>query len=246
MPDVRRNGSVALRAAALELQRLAHRMEDANRPPVTPSAAPLDDGSMRPRWYRFFALSAAGRADRLPQVEAPGVRSARCPLRPPSSQATLRRARPAPIERRASALARRRAGARGRLRSSSRQNPSRPRSAWRAGMGPPYHNHQARGWQRLRPERAHRGASHPAHGHDRPRDQPRNRPVHRGEDHGPRTVRRRPHARPVPGRGQGDRRIPDGPGEGEGGGVRASGLRPPGPLVRADRRLHRSERPPCS
>ena len=36
MPDVRRNGSVALRAAALELQRLAHRMEDASRPPVTP------------------------------------------------------------------------------------------------------------------------------------------------------------------------------------------------------------------
>ena len=42
MPDVRRNGSVALRSAANELQRLAQRMEESNRtaPPPTPPPAP--------------------------------------------------------------------------------------------------------------------------------------------------------------------------------------------------------------
>lgn len=33
VPDVRRNGSAALKAAATELQRLAERMDDANRKP---------------------------------------------------------------------------------------------------------------------------------------------------------------------------------------------------------------------
>ena len=44
MPDVRRNGSSALRAAAMELQRLAHRMEDANRVPggPPPPRPPID------------------------------------------------------------------------------------------------------------------------------------------------------------------------------------------------------------
>lgn len=36
VPDVRRNGSEALRAAATELQRLAQRMEDSNRKPPSP------------------------------------------------------------------------------------------------------------------------------------------------------------------------------------------------------------------
>ena len=40
LPDVRRNGSVALRAAATELQRLAERMDQANREPTPP--APKD------------------------------------------------------------------------------------------------------------------------------------------------------------------------------------------------------------
>lgn len=43
VPDVRRNGSEALRAAAAELHKLAERMEDANRrtppPPPPPAAA---------------------------------------------------------------------------------------------------------------------------------------------------------------------------------------------------------------
>ncbi len=36
VPDVRRNGSVALRYAAAEIDRLARRMEDANRTPPPP------------------------------------------------------------------------------------------------------------------------------------------------------------------------------------------------------------------
>ena len=41
VPDVRRNGSVALRAAATELHRLAERMDHANRqPPAPPSKRP--------------------------------------------------------------------------------------------------------------------------------------------------------------------------------------------------------------
>ncbi len=32
-PDIRRNGSDALRSAAAELERLARRMDDSNRPP---------------------------------------------------------------------------------------------------------------------------------------------------------------------------------------------------------------------
>ena len=36
MPDVRRNGSVALRAAATELHKLAERMDDAKKPPAPP------------------------------------------------------------------------------------------------------------------------------------------------------------------------------------------------------------------
>ena len=37
LPDVRRNGSVALRAAATELQRLAERMDQASREPKPPA-----------------------------------------------------------------------------------------------------------------------------------------------------------------------------------------------------------------
>lgn len=44
VPDVRRNGSSALRVAATELQRLAQRMEESNRtapaPPPPPPADP--------------------------------------------------------------------------------------------------------------------------------------------------------------------------------------------------------------
>ena len=42
VPDVRRNGSEALRLAAAELRKLAERMDDANRrtPPPAPPAAP--------------------------------------------------------------------------------------------------------------------------------------------------------------------------------------------------------------
>jgi hypothetical protein len=36
VPDVRRNGSAALRAAAAEIERLAGRMEDASNPPPPP------------------------------------------------------------------------------------------------------------------------------------------------------------------------------------------------------------------
>ena len=36
VPDVRRNGSAALRAAAAEIERLARRMEDAQRTPPPP------------------------------------------------------------------------------------------------------------------------------------------------------------------------------------------------------------------
>ncbi len=36
VPDVRRNGSAALKAAALELQRLTARMDDSRRPPPPP------------------------------------------------------------------------------------------------------------------------------------------------------------------------------------------------------------------
>ncbi len=36
VPDVRRNGSVALKAAATELHRLAERMDNANRQPPAP------------------------------------------------------------------------------------------------------------------------------------------------------------------------------------------------------------------
>lgn len=35
LPDVRRNGSAALRAAATELQRLAERIDQANREPTS-------------------------------------------------------------------------------------------------------------------------------------------------------------------------------------------------------------------
>ena len=41
VPDVRRNGSAALRSAAAEIDRLASRMESANRnPPPPPSTRP--------------------------------------------------------------------------------------------------------------------------------------------------------------------------------------------------------------
>ncbi len=41
VPDVRRNGSAALRSAAAEIDRLAGRMENANRnPPPPPSTRP--------------------------------------------------------------------------------------------------------------------------------------------------------------------------------------------------------------
>ena len=36
MPDVRRNGSVALRSAAAELHKLAERMDEARKPPTPP------------------------------------------------------------------------------------------------------------------------------------------------------------------------------------------------------------------
>ena len=36
MPDVRRNGSVALRSAAAELHKLAEQMDDARKPPPPP------------------------------------------------------------------------------------------------------------------------------------------------------------------------------------------------------------------
>ncbi len=36
MPEVRRNGSSALKAAAAELARLAKKMDEANEPPKTP------------------------------------------------------------------------------------------------------------------------------------------------------------------------------------------------------------------
>jgi len=36
VPDVRRNGSEALKFAAKELQRLAERMDDSRKPPTTP------------------------------------------------------------------------------------------------------------------------------------------------------------------------------------------------------------------
>jgi len=36
MPDVRRNGSSALRAAAAELHRMASKMDEANEPPKPP------------------------------------------------------------------------------------------------------------------------------------------------------------------------------------------------------------------
>jgi hypothetical protein len=36
VPDVRRNGSEALKFAAKELQRLAERMDDSRNPPTTP------------------------------------------------------------------------------------------------------------------------------------------------------------------------------------------------------------------
>lgn len=39
MPDVRRNSSSALRAAAAELQRLAERLEEARKTPPTPPGA---------------------------------------------------------------------------------------------------------------------------------------------------------------------------------------------------------------
>ena len=44
VPDVRRNGSVALRAAAAEFSRLAQRVDDANRkgPPTAQSSAKPD------------------------------------------------------------------------------------------------------------------------------------------------------------------------------------------------------------
>ena len=40
VPDVRRNGSVALRAAAAEFSRLAQRVEDANRKSQPPASKP--------------------------------------------------------------------------------------------------------------------------------------------------------------------------------------------------------------
>ena len=45
VPDVRRNGSVALRAAAAEFSRLAQRVDDANRkaPPAAAKATPKPD-----------------------------------------------------------------------------------------------------------------------------------------------------------------------------------------------------------
>ncbi len=47
VPDVRRNGSEALRAASTELRKLAERMEDANRPAPPPPAAPRDSSAKR-------------------------------------------------------------------------------------------------------------------------------------------------------------------------------------------------------
>ena len=40
VPDVRRNGSDALRFAAAELQKLAQRMDDAKHPPPPPAPPP--------------------------------------------------------------------------------------------------------------------------------------------------------------------------------------------------------------
>ena len=40
VPDVRRNGSEALRSAAAELHRLAERMDSSNRHPPTPPREP--------------------------------------------------------------------------------------------------------------------------------------------------------------------------------------------------------------
>jgi len=55
VPDIRRNGSQALRAAAAELQKLAQRMDDqraasaAQAPPASTSEAPIrDKGETKP------------------------------------------------------------------------------------------------------------------------------------------------------------------------------------------------------
>ena len=49
VPDVRRNGSEALRAAAAELQRLAERMDDRRAGAATPPPPrPADEGNGRP------------------------------------------------------------------------------------------------------------------------------------------------------------------------------------------------------
>ena len=45
VPDVRRNGSEALKAAAAELHRLAEKMDDRRKPPPPPPPPPPGSGS---------------------------------------------------------------------------------------------------------------------------------------------------------------------------------------------------------